>query len=318
MSELAQIFFKQVIDHNDYGIIITENLATDWAIFYVNKAFCEITGYDETEVNGKNPRFLQGVDEEQAALKNLHKALNQKSSCVVTKRNYTKDGEAFWNRLTVRPLHSDSGEITHYVGSMVNLGNISENDLARTQRKANRVVSQTDQQTGIFKQGFFETQYLRDSNIWLREEREISLAIFTPDNFEIYKKIFGAATAESALRRIAYLISTTLKRSSDTVARYQDNSIISLMLGNFTEDNQNYLNNIADKVLDLSIHRPHSPDEKFLSISLTTIAIKPTVKVEPVDVINFLLENMNTILPAVIFVNLLIFLIKNNHAYSYT
>ena len=290
MSELGQILFKQVIDHNNSGIIITENLASDWAICYVNKSFCEITGYDETEVIGKNPRFLQGKDEDQAALKDLHKALNQKTSCVVTLRNYTKDGEAFWNRLTVRPLHSETGEITHYVGSMENLGSISENDLARTQRKANRVVSQRDQQTGIYKQEYFETQYLRDWNIWLREEREISLAIFTPDNFNIYTKTFGPAAAESALRRIAYIINTTLKRASDTVARYQDNSIISLMLGNFTDENQHYLNNIADKVLDLSIHHPHSPDEKFLSVSLTTVAIKPNVKLEPVDVINFLLE----------------------------
>lgn len=290
MSELSQILFKQVIDHNDTGIIITENLSSDWAICYVNKAFCEMTGYVEEEVIGKNPRFLQDKDEDQIALKDLHKALNQKTSCVVTLRNYKKDGEAFWNRLTVRPLLSESGDITHYVGNMENLGSISETDLARTRRKANRVVSQRDQQTGIYNQEHFETQYLRDWNIWLREDREISIAIFTPDHFDIYAKTFGAPAAESALRRIAYIINTTLKRASDTVARYQDNSIISLLLGNYTEENQEYINRIADKVLDLSIHHPHSPDEKFLTISLTSVTIKPVVNVEPVDVLNFLLE----------------------------
>ena len=293
MSELGQILFKQVIDHNDAGIIITGNLASDWAICYVNKAFSEITGYAEEEVLGKNPRFLQDKDEEQAALKDLHKALNQKTSCVVTLRNYTKDGEAFWNRLSLRPLLSESGEITHYVGTMENLGSISENDLTRTRRKANRVVSQRDQQTGIYKQEYFETQYLRDWNIWLREEREISLAIFTPDHFDIYAQTFGHAAAESALRRIAYIINTTLKRASDTVARYQENSIVSLMLCNYADENQHYLDKIADKVLDLSIHHPHSPDEKFLSVSLTTVSIKPDIKVEPVDVINFLMEKHN-------------------------
>ena len=74
------------------------------------------------------------------------------------------------------------------------------------------------------------------------------------------------------------------------MARYQDNSIISLLLGNYTEENQEYINRIADKVLDLSIHHPHSPDEKFLTISLTSVTIKPVVNVEPVDVLNFLLE----------------------------
>jgi len=295
MSELGQILFKQVIDHNDSGIIITESLASDWAICYVNKAFTEITGYSEEEVIGKNPRFLQGEDDEQVTLKDLHKALNQKTTSTVTLRNYTKEGDAFWNRLTVRPLLSESGDITHYVGKLENLGAISQQDLARTKRKANRVLSQRDLQTGIYNQEYFETQYLRDWHIWLREEREISLAIFTPDHFDIYTKTFGAAAAESALRRIAYIINTTLKRASDTVARYKDNSIVSLMLGNYTDENQHYLDKIADKVHDLSIHHPHSPDEKFLTVSLTSVAIEPNVKVEPADVIKFLLEKHDNI-----------------------
>lgn len=289
MPDLSRLLFKQVIDHFDTGIVITENQSSDWAICYVNATFTEMTGYSEEEVIGKNPRFLQKDDEQQASLYDLHTALNQNTSCTVTLRNYTKNGEAFWNRLTVRPLLSDKGEITHYVGSMKNLGEITSEELERSRRKANHVTAFRDQQTGLFNQDYFETHFLRDWHIWLREERVITLALFTPDHFDIYTKTFGPAAAESALRRIAYIINTTLQRASDTVARYKENSIISLMLGDYTEDKSIYLDQIADKVRDLCIHHPHSPDEKFLTISLTAVSVKPDKDKNPSELLSKLI-----------------------------
>lgn len=286
MSELSRVLFKQVIDHFDTGIVITENQASDWSICYVNHTFSEMTGYSEEEVLGKNPRFLQGDDEQQAALYDLHTALNQNTSSTVTLRNYTKSGEAFWNRLTIRPLLSTSNTITHYVGSLENLGAITSEELERSRRKANHVTAFRDQQTGLYNQDYFEAHFLRDWHIWLREKRDITLAIFTPDHFDIYTKTFGAAAAESALRRIAYITNTTFQRASDTVARYQDNSIISLMLGDYTKDDSMYLDQIADKVRDLCIHHPHSPDEQYLTLSLTAVSVKPDTNKNPGELLN--------------------------------
>jgi diguanylate cyclase (GGDEF)-like protein/PAS domain S-box-containing protein len=275
MSDLSQLLLKQVIDHFDAGIVITENHASDWSICYVNSTFTEMTGYNEEEVLGKNPRFLQGDDEKQSGLTELHAALNQNTSCTVTLRNFSKDGQAFWNRLTVRPLLSKKGEITHYVGIMKNLGNISAQEIENSRQKAGQAISFRDQQTGLYNQEFFETQLLRDWHISMREKRELTVALFTPDYFDIYTTTFGPAAAESALRKVAYIINSTLKRASDTVARYQDNSIITLMLGDYADDNKLHLDQICDKIRDLCIHHPHSPDEKFLTVSLTAVSVKP-------------------------------------------
>ena len=206
MSDLSQQLLTQVIDHFDTGIIITENHASDWAVCYVNNTFTEMTGYSEEDILGKNPRFLQGQDEQQAGLYELHTALNQNTSCTVTLRNYTKDGHAFWNRLTIHPLLSKEGLITHYMGNMKNLGEISSQDLERTRRKANHITAFRDLQTGLYNQDYFEAHFLRDWHIWLREERDITLAVFTPDHFDLYTTTFGSAAAESALRKIAYII----------------------------------------------------------------------------------------------------------------
>lgn len=294
MSDLSQQLLKQVIDHFDTGIIITENHASDWAVCYVNNIFTEMTGYSEEDVLGKNPRFLQGQDEQQAGLYELHTALNQNSSCTVTLRNYKKNGDAFWNRLTIHPLLSKEGNITHYVGSMKSLGEISSHEIERTRRKANHVTAFRDQQTGLYNQDYFETHFLRDWHIWLREERDITLAVFTPDHFDLYTTTFGVAAAESALRKIAYIINTTLQRASDTVARYREDSIISLMLGDYTEDDSIYLDKIADKIRDLCIHHPHSPDEKYLTISLTAVSVRPDKNKNPAELLSKLMHLHNS------------------------
>jgi len=283
MNLFSEPLFKQVIDHISDGVIITENHRSDWSICYVNDAFTEMTGYSSEDAIGKNPRFLQGDDKQQSSLNELHEALNQNLSCVVTLRNYTKSGDAFWNRLTLHPLLNNEGKITHYVGRMVNLGNISPQDIERTSQHPVLTTQVRDTQTGLYTQQYFEQNFLRDWNIWLREERDITLAIFTPDHYEIYRKTFGAAAAESALRKISYIVNTTLKRASDTCARIQDHSIVSLMLGDYTEDNSFLLDRIADKVHDLCIHHPHSPDQKYLTINLTAISVRPSHDKNPAE-----------------------------------
>lgn len=289
MSDLSAQLFQQIIEHIDEGIVITENHQSDWAICYVNSAFTEITGYSAEEVIGKNPRFLQGDDKQQAALYELHDALNQNRSCSVTLRNYTKDGEAFWNRVSIKPLMSKDGRITHHVGRMENLGSISPADLERVKRPAPVKTNFRDPQTGLFTQEYFESHFVRDWNIWQREEKEISLAIFTPDHFDIYKSTFGVSAADSALRKIAYIINSSLKRASDISARFYDDSILCLMLGDQTDEEELLLKGIAKKIDDLLLHNPHAPDSKYLTVSFTAISTLPKTDKQPADFMNQLI-----------------------------
>ena len=47
-----------------------------------------MTGYQETEVLGKNCRFLQGDETEQIALKQIRTAIENKEAVTVQLKNY--------------------------------------------------------------------------------------------------------------------------------------------------------------------------------------------------------------------------------------
>ncbi|MFP4245463.1 MAG: ATP-binding protein, partial [Ectothiorhodospira sp.] len=98
------------------GISIADATRPDMPLVYVNPAFCQMTGYDPHEVIGHNCRFLQGDDNDQEGLHEVRRALAEGRPTGALLRNYRKNGELFWNELSIAPVRNDAGVITHYVG----------------------------------------------------------------------------------------------------------------------------------------------------------------------------------------------------------
>ena len=78
--------------------------------------FEEQTGYAPEEVLGQNCRFLQGPDTDPNAVEAIRAALKARTTFTIDILNYRKSGEPFMNRLRIRPLFDENGELTYYVG----------------------------------------------------------------------------------------------------------------------------------------------------------------------------------------------------------
>ena len=98
------------------GISVANALKPDLPLTYVNPAFEAMTGYSLEEVVGKNCRFLQGDDCDQAGIEVIHAALQDGRETTVVLKNYRKDGTPFWNELSLSPIRNRDGEVTHFVG----------------------------------------------------------------------------------------------------------------------------------------------------------------------------------------------------------
>lgn len=98
------------------AILITDARAEDMPIVYMNQAFEQLTGYSESEVLGRNCRFLQGPETEPASLTPIREALQSHKPAHAVLRNYRKDGSLFINELYINPIRNAAGETTHFVG----------------------------------------------------------------------------------------------------------------------------------------------------------------------------------------------------------
>ncbi len=98
------------------GITIADARLPDRPLIYVNEGFQRMTGYPVDEVLGRNCRFLQGTSTDPAATAEIRAALAENRACVVEILNHRKDGSPFWNRLSITPVRSAAGEVTHFIG----------------------------------------------------------------------------------------------------------------------------------------------------------------------------------------------------------
>lgn len=98
------------------GVIISDALDGDYPIVYANPACEALTGFSQSELLGRNCRFLQGEDRDQPALDDVRQAMAHGRSVTVVLRNYRKDGALFYNELTLSPVREATGRVTHYIG----------------------------------------------------------------------------------------------------------------------------------------------------------------------------------------------------------
>lgn len=94
------------------AVVLTDNEGT---ISWVNPAFTEMTGYPADEVIGRNPRLLQSGKQDAAfyeALWNTIAAGNLWRGEIINRK---KDGSLYTEEMTIAPVRSASGQISHYV-----------------------------------------------------------------------------------------------------------------------------------------------------------------------------------------------------------
>ena len=125
------------MDEAPVGITIADPHEPDEPLIYVNEAFERLTGYDTYDILGRNCRFLQGEGTDPETVDRLRQAVDNERSISVEILNYRKNGEPFWNQLSVAPVHDD-GELTHYLGFQTDVTERKEVEL-RARRQAEKL-----------------------------------------------------------------------------------------------------------------------------------------------------------------------------------
>jgi PAS domain S-box-containing protein len=104
-------------DDLDIGVVLTDGQLSPPGphILYVNATFERMTGFDRSEILGKNPRIFQGPGTSLAARKRLARALRDGERHTTTLVNYRKSGEAYLCAIDVFPIIAPDGALINAV-----------------------------------------------------------------------------------------------------------------------------------------------------------------------------------------------------------
>ena len=203
---------KRALDAASNGIVITRCEGSDNPIEYVNPAFERISGYSAAESIGRDSRFMAapGLDETQRA--ELHAAIRQQRATTVVFRNRRKNGEQFWNQLTVTPVRDSASQVSHFIGILEDITDLKE----RTTQLEYQVTH--DALTGLANRTLLRDRLEHALHSAERERRQVALVLLDLNKFKEVNDTMGHDAGDDVLRQVAARLSCAV-RETDTVAR---------------------------------------------------------------------------------------------------
>jgi diguanylate cyclase (GGDEF)-like protein/PAS domain S-box-containing protein len=109
-SELRKL--TTAVEQSPVTVVITD---LDGKIQYVNPSFTVTTGYDATEVLGKNPRILKSGETTAEQYKTMWECIQNGNPWFGLFHNRRKDGTLFWEEAIISPVRNATGDIKQYL-----------------------------------------------------------------------------------------------------------------------------------------------------------------------------------------------------------
>jgi diguanylate cyclase (GGDEF)-like protein/PAS domain S-box-containing protein len=205
-------------------------------LVYVNPAFERLTGYRAREVLGNNCRFLHRGETDQLGLALIRAAVEEGQSCVVTLRNYRKDGSPFWNELSIAPVLGAGGKITHFLGKLIDVSErvvadqklLAKHKHLLARKRELETLALRDSLTGLYNRRAFDEQFGREWNRARREQAPLSLLMIDIDHFKQFNDSHGHQAGDHCIQVVANTVQHCFARGSDLVARYGGDEFVVL------------------------------------------------------------------------------------------
>ena len=206
------------------GILITRLDGRRNLIEYVNPAFERITGYAQEEVLGRDPHMMAANGMDSAERAQLREAVAARRPTHVVLRNMRKDGELFWNDLSITPVQDEHGTVTHYIGVTVDV-TASKLRTAHLEHEVNH-----DALTGLANRNLLWDRLEQAVHLAQRQKSLVATVLIDLDKFKDINDTHGHEAGDQVLQAVARRLQASV-RDSDTVARMSGDEFV-LVLAN--------------------------------------------------------------------------------------
>lgn len=121
---------SEVVEQSPSSIMITD---LNGVIEYVNPGFTRLTGYSAGETLGQKPGIVSSGVHGAAFYAELWSTILSGTHWQGEIQNRKKNGDAYWEKVSISPIQNDLGEITHFLAVKID---ITDRKLAETRLRA--------------------------------------------------------------------------------------------------------------------------------------------------------------------------------------
>ncbi len=220
LAENQMKLAASVFSHSHEGIVITDTKAN---IIDVNQAFSSITGYNRSEVIGKNPSFLQSGKHDDNFYRLLWKSLKHHGYWSGEIWNRRKSGETVVELLTISAVKDSNNETKHFVALFSDITSQIQH-----QKQLER-IAHYDSLTGLPNRMLLADRLKQAIAHAHRTKQAVTVAYLDLDGFKQVNDTYGHNLGDQLLITISQRMSECL-RESDTLARLGGDEFIAVLI----------------------------------------------------------------------------------------
>jgi diguanylate cyclase (GGDEF)-like protein/PAS domain S-box-containing protein len=205
------------------GIVITAIQGNDCSIEYVNPAFERISGYRAEDVIGRDSRFMAapGMDGNERA--RIRDAIAARRPVNVVFRNMRKNGELFWNDLSITPVLDEHGQTSHFIGVIMDV-TATKQRTAHLEHEVNH-----DPLTGLANRNLLWDRLEHALHLAQRQKSLVATVLIDLNNFKSINDTHGHEAGDVVLKVVAKRLLASV-RDSDTVARLSGDEFVLVLV----------------------------------------------------------------------------------------
>ena len=261
IAETLKIY-ANAFEYSGEAILITDR---DNHIINVNRAFTKQTGYELSDVAGKNPRMLSGGDTSLELYREMWRDLERDSFWQGELWDRKKSGEIYPKWAAISAIRDQDGQVLFHIASFTD---ISDRKAAEARIEH---LAHYDMLTGLLNRFSLESRMEQAVLAAKRDRQQLAVLFVDLDRFKYINDSMGHHIGDQLLIEVANRLKNCL-RESDIVARIGGDEFVIVLTG-LKEMNQ--VPTLARYLID-QLSQPYSiNDNVFDSSPSIGISIYP-------------------------------------------
>ncbi len=203
------------------GMTLTD---ADGAILEINPAFTRITGYERSEVIGRNPRVLKSGRHDQEFYAAMWRSILGKGNWRGEIWNRGKYGDVYPELLSISAVRDDQGQISNFVAVFSDISRLKEQEQQLTQMAYFDALTELPNRVLLVDRMTLSAAQARRNNTLM------AVCYLDLDGFKSVNDTWGHEIGDLLLVEMAARLKSFI-RGGDTVARLGGDEFVLLLVG---------------------------------------------------------------------------------------
>lgn len=237
--------------------VITSTTDLYGTITSVSQAFCEISGYSESELVGKSHNLVRHPDMPHELYKDLWQTIQSGKIWQGEVQNLKKNGESYWVDVNIEPQRDTDGTVIGYIA-------------VRQDITAQKIIEQltiTDELTGAFNRRYYNQILPIEIDRAKRDGHYLGFLMIDADNFKKYNDTYGHQAGDEVLKSIVSTLQESFRRAGDYNFRIGGEEFVTLFRVKAPEDAKMAADKARQAMFDLNIE--HSGNQPYHRATLS-------------------------------------------------